>query len=291
MNWNSFAQTVLESISFHAILNGIAILILTYCATLATKKGASFLVRKFPNATVVIWEASPFVNILIYVISFIALLHYMLGFSRATITSCTASSILVLGFAFKESITSMVSGVLFLFDRPFQIGDVVSFEEVTGTVISMGLRFIQVKPQVGEVVIVPNYRCFRTSLTVLGRKEQGVIKTVDFYLPCNTDLHKISALLKQIALKNPFVATQQPILTYVKQVFNDGKTSYVIMLQCSIKEMEKEGDFQATLLADFYTSMGDLGTGSGNPGLETDKKQNTPPSLEEESQSPPSFEK
>ncbi|MCA9494960.1 MAG: mechanosensitive ion channel, partial [Myxococcales bacterium] len=47
------------------------------------------------------------------------------------------------GFAFKDLLGSLIAGVILLMDRPFQVGDRISFGGFYGEVMEMGLRSVR----------------------------------------------------------------------------------------------------------------------------------------------------
>ena len=47
-------------------------------------------------------------------------------------------------FSSKDLVASLMSGIILLFDRPFQVGDRISFDGVYGEILEIGLRGVQI---------------------------------------------------------------------------------------------------------------------------------------------------
>ena len=70
-----------------------------------------------------------------------------------------------LGFAFKDTISNILSGVLILLYRPFSINDEIKVAGFKGKVISVDLRYTKLDSEEGTILI-PNAKCFTDPVVV-----------------------------------------------------------------------------------------------------------------------------
>ena len=70
-----------------------------------------------------------------------------------------------LGFALKDTISNLLSGVLILLYRPFQIGDRIGIGGFEGKVISIDLRYTVIQSDTDRIFI-PNSKLFTEPLLV-----------------------------------------------------------------------------------------------------------------------------
>jgi small-conductance mechanosensitive channel len=68
------------------------------------------------------------------------------------------------GFALKDAISNFLSGVLILFYRPFQIGDRVKVNNITGTVEDIRVRDTVIVDDDGLKTIIPNSNIFSNTI-------------------------------------------------------------------------------------------------------------------------------
>jgi small conductance mechanosensitive channel len=65
---------------------------------------------------------------------------------------------LVVGFAARQTLANAVAGVLLAITQPIRIGDLVSFEDVTGTVEDIRVTYTYIRTDDGTRFVVPNER-------------------------------------------------------------------------------------------------------------------------------------
>ena len=71
-----------------------------------------------------------------------------------------------LGFALKDTISNLLSGVLILLYRPFEIGSQIDVSGHQGKVISIDLRYTELESE-GLRVLIPNSKLFTDPIKVI----------------------------------------------------------------------------------------------------------------------------
>jgi len=68
-------------------------------------------------------------------------------------------------FALKDSISNLLSGVLILIHRPFNVGDTIKVKTFEGLVSAIDLRYTQLERD-GEKILVPNSLLFTNPISI-----------------------------------------------------------------------------------------------------------------------------
>ncbi len=71
-----------------------------------------------------------------------------------------------LGFALKDTISNLLSGVLILLDRPFEIGNRIKISGYEGIVVSIDMRYTELEGE-GRKILIPNSKSFTDPITVI----------------------------------------------------------------------------------------------------------------------------
>jgi len=71
-----------------------------------------------------------------------------------------------LGFALKDTISNLLSGVLILLYKPFKIGNTIKIAGYDGDVVSIDLRYTELNSD-GNKILIPNSKLFTDPITIL----------------------------------------------------------------------------------------------------------------------------
>ena len=103
-----------------------------------------------------------------------------------------------LGFGLQELVANFVSGVLLLFERPVRVGDIVTFDGVTGTVTRVQIRATTVRNWDQQDYLIPNKDLITGRVlnwTLSGQLNRVVIKVG---VARNSDPRQVRAILLEI---------------------------------------------------------------------------------------------
>ena len=113
-------------------------------------------------------------------------------------TSILASSALaaaVIGFAARQTLANAVAGVLLFITQPVRIGDLVTVEDLTGTVEDVRLTYTWLRAADDTRLIVPNERLAAVIIRNDSIISPRVIAEVSLWLPAHVDADRASELL------------------------------------------------------------------------------------------------
>ncbi|MCW8127151.1 mechanosensitive ion channel family protein [Microbulbifer halophilus] len=112
-----------------------------------------------------------FVRLLTIVIWILGLLFAAMvlfpGLTPAKALGAVGLLSIAIGLAFKDIFENFFAGILILWRFPFEEGDVIECEEVTGRVESVEVRNTTIRRTTGELVVVPNLFLFKNPCEIL----------------------------------------------------------------------------------------------------------------------------
>lgn len=119
---------------------------------------------------------------------------------RRAATGVLASSALlgiVLGFAARQTLANAVAGVLLAITQPIRIGDLVTFEDETGTVEDVRLAYTYLRSGDGRRIIVPNERLAQSTIENHTIVDPRVHIEVSLWIPPDADAARALAALRE----------------------------------------------------------------------------------------------
>lgn len=106
-----------------------------------------------------------------------------LGVNVTTLIAGFGIAGIALGFAARDTLENMISGITILVDSPFRVGDMVTVSEVYGTIKEITLRSTRVLTPQNHIVVFPNTTMVKDKLvnhTVLGIVRVDVPFTIGY---------------------------------------------------------------------------------------------------------------
>ncbi len=101
---------------------------------------------------------------------------------------------IAIGFGAQTLVKDIFSGIFFLIDDAFRIGEYVEFEDYKGEVEKISIRSMQLRHHRGPVHTVP----FGELRAITNHNRDWVIYKQDFELPYETDIEKVRKIVKKI---------------------------------------------------------------------------------------------
>jgi small-conductance mechanosensitive channel len=114
------------------------------------------------------------------------------------VLASTAVLGIIIGFAGRQVIANLVSGVLMAITQPIRIGDRISIgDEVNGRVIDIALTFTKVDGGDGNLIVVPNEKVTTDVVINHSAGNSQAPVTVDVWLPPDADLDAARSTLEK----------------------------------------------------------------------------------------------
>ncbi len=110
-----------------------------------------------------------------------------------------------IGFGLRNIIANFVSGIIMVFERPVQIGDVIEVDKTMGRVQSIGSRASTLKTFDGSEVIIPNADFIAKEIINWTLSDKHRRKIVEFKVESNSDIELVLKIMNDVALSHPDV--------------------------------------------------------------------------------------
>jgi small-conductance mechanosensitive channel len=133
-----------------------------------------------------------------------------LGLDLTRLTVLVSAFGLGLGFGMQQIINNFVSGLILLFERPVQVGDLVEMKELNGEVLRIGIRSSQIRTAEGAEVIIPNSDLIQNRVTNWTLSDRRRRVSLGIGVAYGTAAQRVLALLLDVVRHDPRVMTVPP---------------------------------------------------------------------------------
>jgi small-conductance mechanosensitive channel len=103
---------------------------------------------------------------------------------------------LVVGFAARQTLANAVAGILLAITQPIRIGDLVTFEDATGSVEDIRLTYTYIRTEDGTRVVVPNERLAQNTVQNHTIADPRMRVEVSVWLPPDADVVRALGALR-----------------------------------------------------------------------------------------------
>lgn len=142
------------------------------------------------------------------------------------------------GLGLQNVVNNFVSGIILIFDKPIQIGDVIDISSESGRVKSMGLRTTKINAPNGAEIIIPNGNLLSQNITNWTYTDNFKLVDISIEISGDATPKDINATILNSLESLPLVNNTKPSQIYYNSI-SDGKFKIQIKFWCSIYRTEE----------------------------------------------------
>lgn len=124
---------------------------------------------------------------------------------------------LAIGFAFKDYVSSLIAGIVAIFERPYRPGDWVKIGDDYGEVLSVGLRAVRINTPDHNVVTAPHDTLWRSNISNANDGSRTLMCVADFYVEPDHDADEVRAALHDVALTSAYLEYDEPVIVVLSE--------------------------------------------------------------------------
>ncbi|MDZ7872149.1 MAG: mechanosensitive ion channel [Rhizobium sp.] len=205
----------LQDISFLKIA---LIIVLAWAIVFAARKLLPFLAERGPSQTrLYLLGAVPVIRLLAMVLAILWIVPLVFNVTFQNFLVIAGAASVAIGFAFKDYVSSLIAGIVAIFERPYRSGDWVTVGKDYGEIRQMGLRGMTIQTPDDNAVVVPHARLWTDNISNSNDGAQTLQCVADFFLAPDHDAAAIRAGLADVALTSPFLHYDMPVVVVLNE--------------------------------------------------------------------------
>jgi small-conductance mechanosensitive channel len=178
------------------------------------------------------------------------------GFKVSQLAIVVGALSVGIGFGLQNVVNNFVSGLILMFERPIQPGDVVEITGTTGTVREIGMRATTLTTGEGADVVVPNGTLLSEKLVNWTLSDTNRRLDVDVGVAYGSDPKQVLELLKDVAVSTPGVAAQpEPVVLLTRF----GASSLDVGIRAWTTDFANWGVIRSNMAVRVYDALKDAG--------------------------------
>jgi small-conductance mechanosensitive channel len=212
---------VFEGINYGKILLAICIVVITtWLARYVTREGERLSTR-YVRHRHWLMNSSAVARFSLYIGGIVLAATTLFTFSKEALLASAGAIALTFSFAFQDLASSFAGGITLLIDRPFQIGDCVTFKDHYGEITEIGLRSVRLRTLDDSIVTVPNNLFLKEAVASANTGALDMMVVIPFYVDPNSPLELAKTLLYEAVVTSKFVFLAKPVTILVEDKIVD----------------------------------------------------------------------
>jgi len=213
----AIAQSLTE-ITASKLIRAAISLLCAYIALQAIRFLTDWASERVPRRfRLAIKQSVPFLKGFVLTLSVVYILQIFIRLNETDLFALTGTIAVALGFAFKDYVSSVLAGIITLFEGPFRVGDRVTIGQTYGEVVDYGLRGVRIQTPDDNIVTIPHNVAWTESLSNSnsGQLEAQVVTT--FYLAHQVNPSIAIQILYQAAYSSRYTQLKLPVSVIVRE--------------------------------------------------------------------------
>jgi small-conductance mechanosensitive channel len=235
---------ILEAVKVSGVLTGVLIIVVTYVIVRVVNASLQGLGERFGDKRLVISQINTLLRFLLILGGIALAIGASIQLSKEVVLALTGTAAVTIGLALKDLTSSVLAGITILIDRPFQVGDRVSFGGFYGEISTIGLRSVRLVTLDDNVVTIPNNK-FLTDIASSGN--YGALDMqiqMDFYIGVDQDVALAKKLVGECMVSNRYVYLGKPWVVLVNQVVHESYFAVRLRAKAYVLDVKYEKAYE-----------------------------------------------
>ncbi len=216
------SANIIQFIRVGGLLTSVIIFIVAWFVARMISQSAAQLGERFTDRRLQLQQVGTFLRFFVYLVAIVASVVASVQLNNEMLLALGGTIAVTVGFALKDLTASVLAGLTILVDRPFQVGDRVSFGGYYGEISAIGLRSVRLVTLDDNLVTIPNNKFLTEAVSCGNAGALDMLVQTDFYVRYNQDIQRARQVVIDAITTSRFAYLDKPWAVLVNQVVHEG---------------------------------------------------------------------
>jgi len=231
---------IMNFVRVGGIFPALVVVAVTWAVARVLAGSLDRLGQRFTERRLLIQQVATVLSFLLYFLGISAAVMLVFRMSNQLLLAVGGTAAVAIGFALKDLAASLVAGLTILFDRPFQVGDRVTFGDHYGEITRIGLRSVRLVTLDDNVVTIPNNK-FLTDVVASGNAGAlEMLVQLDFLVGVDQDVDRAKAIVRDALTSCRFAYLGRPWTVLVSSVLQESHMAVRLRAKVYVLDVQYE---------------------------------------------------
>jgi small-conductance mechanosensitive channel len=227
------------------LVPALLVLIGTFVGVGVVRGAAMRLARQFAARRFLIEQVATFIRFAVWMVGISVAVVLIFSLDEKVLLALGGTAAVTIGFALKDLAAAVIAGVIILIDKPFQVGDRVTFDGAYGEVHSIGLRSVQLITLDDTLVTIPNNKFLTDAVSSGNAGNLDMMIQQHFFVDCDQDIATARQIVAEAICTTPYASLKKPWSVVVNQVRLANTFSLRLTARVYVMDVRYELDLQS----------------------------------------------
>lgn len=209
---------IFEFIRMGGLVSGLFTLAGAWAAGLVLSRFFERLGGRFTDRRLLLHQVGTLLRFSLYIGAIAAAVLLSFKLSDEMLLTLGGTIAVTVGFALKDLASSIIAGLTILIDKPFQVGDRVSFGGYYGEIVSIGLRSVRMVTLDDNLVTIPNNKFLTDAVSSGNAGALDMLIQMDFFIGADQDVARARQIVGDALTSSRYAYLKKPWTVLVNQV-------------------------------------------------------------------------
>lgn len=253
------ATQVLRFIRPGGIATALLIFAVVWFVVQLLRKAGEQLGDRMVDRRLTISQVVTILRFVIYIGGFAAAIPVVFALTNEMLIALGGTIAVTVGFALKDLAASIIAGITLLVDKPFQVGDRVTFDGHYGEIIAIGLRSVRLVTLDDNLVTIPNNKFLNDSVSSGNAGELNMLIQLDFYIGIDQDLPTAKRICQEAITSCPYAYLDKPWAVLVNEVVHEQYFALRLRTKVYVMDVRSEKLLESDITERIVQGFADAG--------------------------------
>ena len=252
MDLSLFANVdFVKFINVSGIVPALIIIFVSFTIIRFSRNSLDLIGDKYPSYRLVVKQVSVITQFIVLFVGFLFASTKLLSISQDSMHYLIGFLAFGLSWASKDLLASLMAGVTLLLDRPFQVGDRITFSGHYGEVKDIGLRSVRVLDLDDNLITIPNSQFLQTPVACANSGYLDQMVVFHFFISCTADFVLAEQIVQESIAASRYVYWGKQVVVLMKEApVPNGAERFAIIL--TAKAYVIDGRFESLFVSDVH---------------------------------------
>lgn len=245
MDVNAQDTNFFELVRVGGLATAVLVLIGTYLLVRFLTSALQEIGKRWVDKRLIINQIATLARFAVWLGGLGIALAFSVNLTKEVLLAIGGTAAVTIGFALKDLAASILAGVIIIIDRPFQVGDRVSFGGVYGEIASIGLRSVRLVTLDDDFVTIPNNKFLTDIVTAGSWGTLDMLVQVEFFIGMDQDVARAEELIGDALTSSRYAYPKRPWSVAISQGLRGNVMAIRLNAKAHVFDVQYERAFQA----------------------------------------------